>query len=371
MSSINHLMREAMQLMHAGDLQAATRVIQRGLGRDGANVAPDMAGANSSWIDAEYRVVGDNAEAPPREEPTRPDESVRDTPDDGSFTAHRFRCEAGTMHYKLFVPPRLAAGAPLIVMLHGCTQSPDDFARGTRMNVLAREHGYAVAYPAQPRSRNASNCWNWFREGDQQRGSGEPGVIAALTRHLVQEHALDAQRVYAAGLSAGGAMAAVLGGTYPDLYAAIGVHSGLPFGAARDLPSALAAMKQGRGAGSVIAHLVPAIVFHGDRDMTVDRCNGDAVIQQFIGNKAAAHDAMRPAADATVERASPPNGRSYTRSLFRDANGIVIAEHWEVHGGGHAWFGGDPSGTFTDPRGPDASEHMLRFFRGRTRRTMD
>jgi poly(hydroxyalkanoate) depolymerase family esterase len=366
MPDMKHLLREAMQLMRVGDLHAATRVIQRGLDPAVAKTAPPMDDSPPSWIESEYRVLDDDPEAPSGQPHARPSDSS-----DGRFTAHRFHCGAGTMQYKLFVPRNLSPGAPLIVMLHGCTQSPDDFARGTRMNVLAQEHGYVVAYPAQPQSSNPSKCWNWFRSIDQKRGTGEPALIAELTRHLVRERALDARRVYAAGLSAGGAMAAVLGGTYPDVYAAIGVHSGLPFGAARDLPSALATMKQGGAAGCVLSQPVPAIVFHGDRDATVDPCNGDAVVEQFVGNNTAAHGATARVSHASVERGTVPRGRSYTRTLYRNEEDVLIAEHWEVHGAGHAWFGGDRSGTYTDPAGPDASEHMLRFFRACRRTTIN
>jgi len=252
-------------------------------------------------------------------------------------------------------------------MLHGCMQSPDDFARGTRMNVLAQEHGYAVAYPAQAKSKNACKCWNWFRSRDQQRGQGEPAILAALTLHLVKAHGLDERRVYVAGLSAGGAMATVLASTYPDVYAAIGVHSGLPFGVAHDLPSAFAAMKQAAGKldpGLLPARVdpVPAIVFHGDRDTTVDACNGAAVVQQCIGTAGATSNGPTETTRTSVERGVTPGGRSYTRTIFRDAAAGVVAEQWLVHGAGHAWFGGDASGSYTDPAGPDASEHMLRFF---------
>jgi poly(hydroxyalkanoate) depolymerase family esterase len=277
--------------------------------------------------------------------------------EDDTFSTHQFRCAHGTLQYRLFVPSGTPAGAPLLVMLHGCTQSPDDFARGTRMNSIARERGCVVAYPAQAHKKNSSRCWNWFRDGDQQRGRGEPALIASLALHLVEEHRLDARRVYAAGLSAGGAMAAILGATYPDVFAAVGIHSGLPFGAARDLPSALAAMKGG-AAPAPLVQGVPAIVFHGDRDATVDPCNGEAVVAQFTETTGAVRDGLQ----RTVERGSIPGGRGYTRISYRTADGKVMAEHWEVHGAGHAWFGGDPSGSYTDPSGPDASEHMLRFF---------
>jgi poly(3-hydroxybutyrate) depolymerase len=196
-----------------------------------------------------------------------------------------------------------------------------------------------------------------------------------MTRHLVEALRLDERRVYVAGLSAGGAMAAVLGSTYPDVFAAIGVHSGLPFGIAHDLPSAFAAMKQ-RMPMSFAAQLatmgtVPAIVFHGDRDTTVDPCNGAAVIAQFMGPAGSATDAGPDAPRATVERGSVSGGRAYTRTVFTNSEGSSVAEQWIVHGGGHAWFGGDPLGSYTDPSGPDASAHMLRFFSGCARRAVN
>jgi poly(hydroxyalkanoate) depolymerase family esterase len=368
MSNVNRAMQEAMRLMKTGDLQAATQAIQRGLH---GGIEPRYAttqsmgpGMTAADIEGDYRVVPDS--------PNDVTGTVRPTDRNGNKAPdwaclHRFACDAGAMHYKLFIPDGLGdAPRPLIVMLHGCTQSPDDFARGTRMNALAQEHGYVVAYPAQAKSKNASKCWNWFRRQDQQRGRGEPAIIAALTRHLVKAHRLDERRVYAAGLSAGGAMAAVLGSTYPDLYAAIGVHSGLPVGAAHDLPSAFAAMKEGpRGssAGVQTAYRVPAIVFHGDGDTTVDPCNGEAVIAQCIGASASVREyGAAAAACETVERGSIPGGRNYTRTIFTNPDGSAAAEQWVVHGAAHAWSGGDPAGSYTDSTGPDASRHMLRFF---------
>jgi len=368
---MSHTMQEAMRLMQAGDLHAATQAIQRGL-RGGAEPAYattelDALRATAA-IEGQYRVVADSSDEsvqtpgtrePPNHEPSKGPH--------GEFRDHRFTCDAGALRYKLFIPAGLGAvKPPLIVMLHGCTQSPDDFARGTRMNELAQEQGYVVAYPAQAQSKNASRCWNWFRSHDQQRGQGEPAMIAALTRYLVETHGLDERRVYVAGLSAGGAMAAVLASTYPDVYAAIGVHSGLPFGVAHDLPSAFAAMKQGAAISSAAAparmNAVPAIVFHGDRDTTVDPCNGAAVIAQSMGTTASMRDKESDAPPATVERGAVSGGRTYTRTIFTNAEGRVVAEQWVVHGAGHAWFGGNPLGSYTDPFGPDASAHMLRFF---------
>lgn len=276
-------------------------------------------------------------------------------PDGARFEERVFANAAGRRAYKLYVPARYSGEpVPLVVMLHGCTQSPDDFAAGTQMNALAEEEGFLVAYPAQAKSANAQKCWNWFNVSDQQRDGGEPSLIAGITREIMEEFSVEPGRVYVAGLSAGGAAAAIMGAAYPDLYAAVGVHSGLACGAARDVASAFAAMRQGgtpaRGAGRT----VPTIVFHGDGDKTVHPVNGDHVIDQ---SKA------RAELDVSVDRGRSPGGVSYTRTVQADESGHPILEQWVLHGAGHAWSGGSPAGSYTDPRGPDASREMLRFFR--------
>lgn len=278
---------------------------------------------------------------------------------------------AGQLAYHLHVPAASTPEPrPLLLMLHGCTQGADDFARGTAMNRLADAHGVLVAYPEQAAHANASRCWNWFRPQDQGRGAGEPALLAAVVRDVVERHPVHAGRIYVAGLSAGAAMAVVLGQAYPELFAGVGVHSGLPYGSAHDTASALAKMKGGRSGlpglrgratpAAAIARAVPTIVFHGDRDHLVQACNGDEVVHQCL----AAYQAQ-PAAAALkrrTEQGVSPGGRRYTRTVHADAQGQALVEEWTVHGAGHAWSGGSPQGSFTDAAGPDASAAMLRFF---------
>jgi poly(hydroxyalkanoate) depolymerase family esterase len=283
-------------------------------------------------------------------------------PDGAAYLARTFACEAGSRDYKVYVPSSANGRAlPLIVMLHGCTQNPDDFALGTGMNRLAEERGFIVAYPAQPASANPSACWNWFSLAHQMRDRGEPSIIAGVTHAVIAEFSVDPARVYVAGLSAGGAMAAVMSATYPELYAAAGIHSGLAYGAAADLPSALAAM---RGASSPAAAAgksrrkrpqgrVRTIVFHGRNDKTVDPSNAEAILA----------DCLAGLTDPTHQtHEGLAGGRAYKRTVVTDARGVPHLERWAVEGLGHAWSGGSPEGSFTDRQGPDASREMLRFF---------
>jgi poly(hydroxyalkanoate) depolymerase family esterase len=274
----------------------------------------------------------------------------------GHFLARDYSGAAGSRPYKLYVPTGYHGQAvPLIVMLHGCTQSPDDFAAGTRMNQAAEAATCLVAYPGQTQKANMQRCWNWFNEADQGRGHGEPAIIAGITRDIMQTYKVDPARVFVAGLSAGGAQAAIMANAYPDLYAAAGVHSGLACGAAADMPSAMQAMRAGsqaRGTRRATGTVVPTIVFHGDRDTTVSPVNGDQVISDISGA------GLR----TRVERGQAPGGHAYTRTLSSDTDGRVVAEQWLVSGGAHAWFGGSPAGSYTDPQGPDATREMLRFF---------
>jgi poly(hydroxyalkanoate) depolymerase family esterase len=303
-----------------------------------------------------------------------PDRTPNTTGTGGQFISGTYTNQAGTRTYKLYIPTSYHGQAlPLVVMLHGCTQSPDDFAAGTRMNVFAEEQLFFVVYPAQTSGANGSKCWNWFKTADQQRDQGEPALIAGITRQIASSYAVDAQRIFVAGLSSGGAMAAIMAMTYPDLYAACGIHSGLAYGAAHDMPSAFAAMQ---GGGAIVASLrngrivgpgtrvVPLIVFHGDRDTTVNVRNADQVIAQWAQlYTSETPDAARGSQlKATVQRGQAPAGGAYTRAIYPDARGEAIMEQWLVEGAGHAWAGGSPAGSFTDPQGPDATREMVRFF---------
>jgi len=280
----------------------------------------------------------------------------------GRFIAGRHACESGARGYKLYIPAApVAPGTrrPLVVMLHGCTQNPLDFAIGTKMNELAEQHGCLVLYPEQDASANHNRCWNWFEPAHQARGAGEAEIIAGMTRAIVAEHDAEPSQVFVAGMSAGGAMAAILGAAYPELYAAIGVHSGLPAGSARDMITGLQAMKK-PGRGRSLREAVPLIVIHGDADHVVSAANGEAVLQQFVG----AHAGLHPAPLTRASSEQNMGGRRCTRATWHDQEGRPMAEHWTVHGAGHTWSGGCASGSHTDATGPCASSAMLRFFLG-------
>lgn len=276
-------------------------------------------------------------------------------PEGARFEERLYTNQAGSRNYKLYIPSRYCGDQlPLVVMLHGCRQSPDDFAVGTRMNQLAEEKISLIAYPGQAPSANFAKCWNWFSTKNQQRDRGEPSLIAGITRQIMQDFAVDPARVYVAGLSAGGAAAAIMGSAYPDLYSAIGVHSGLACGTAKDLPTAFGAMRQGGMHSLETASCpLPTIVFHGDRDRAVSTVNAEQILAQSGGTAEY---------QATISRGQSAGGISYTRTVQSDDTGRSILEQWQLHGTGHAWSGGSPDGSYTDPRGPDASREMLRFF---------
>ena len=269
-----------------------------------------------------------------------------------------YSCAAGARRYRLYVPASAGDGLEgLIVMLHGCTQNPEDFAAGTSMNALAEEHRLLVVYPAQTNGDNSMSCWNWFRPSDQRRDAGEPAIIAGLTKSIRDEFGVRHDRVYVAGLSAGGAMAAIMGETYPELYAGIGIHSGLAYGSANDVVSAFGAMRgesaiepRRRTSSGAAPRL---IVFHGSADTTVHPANADRIMASHDGVPGQTSRSAQPATGAT---------RGYSKVVTRREDGTRALECWIIDGAQHAWSGGSPAGTYTDPRGPDASAAMVDFF---------
>jgi len=364
-------MRHATQLVRTRGAVAATRFIQ-GLFRpkqaEPTPSSPDIRTADVRTDDSADTIVEVLEPLPAhdlREQPvplTLPSES-------GQFLSQRFSGLAGARNYKLYVPSGYTGTSlPLVVMLHGCTQSSDDFAAGTRVNRWAESKRYLVVYPEQIQRANSHRCWNWFRPVDQQAGRGEPAIIAGIVRQVIDEYQIDARRVYVAGLSAGGAMAAIMGHEYPELFAAVGIHSGLPVGAAHDVASALALMKTAQsmftpvaGTATLTPRAVPVIVLHGDADRTVNPANADRLIENAVKT----HELLNPSSplQTSVETIDAAEGsHAYRRTRHMAVNGTSLIEQWEIHGAGHAWSGGDSGGSYTDARGPDATQAILQFF---------
>ena len=388
--NLQHLMGEATRLVRSGQLADATRAIQQALGGRTGSFGADAATATaplpepavnlaSPWRRAGTPTdVEDAVVTAPRPRPDQGPVAGRPLAEPpGSFTRVAFAhpgARHNPHHYHLYVPPVATAQTPmpLVLMLHGCTQNPVDFATGTGMNAAAAPLNALVLYPEQPHSANPNGCWNWFRPGDQHRGSGEPALLVAMLRDVMARHPVDVERVYVAGLSAGGAMAAVLGREYPDVFAAVGVHSGLQAGAAHNVMGALSAMKSGAKPGpathstgnAAASPPPPLIVFHGDADTTVHAHNAEQLIQAQLAALAGAQGGTQHTVQ-TVHRGESPGGRGYTRTVYArpaEPTGAVVAEHWLLHHTGHAWAGGHASGSHTDPAAVDATAEMLCFF---------
>jgi poly(hydroxyalkanoate) depolymerase family esterase len=390
-------MKDILQLVLSGKLGKAAVRILASLRRDRAAPAPEEKGveaANDSAIDGVATAV-DKArpQLVERENVKGAAKPIAAVPADGGTrvneaspaaptTQHRarrrtgnvqtlsFASPIGAMSYRLYVPDALPGEAPpLLLMLHGCTQNPDDFARGTRMDALAGAKGYLVVYPAQTKSRNLNKCWNWFDPSNHALVVGEAAALAALTEAVAAAHGVDPRRIFVAGLSAGGAMAVNLGVLYPQLFAAVGVHSGLPFGSARDIPSAFVAMQRGgasRAGEQDSKSVVPTIAFYGDADRTVNPANGRAIVNAV--RLAAGDVAANGITDAATDREEVGVVESAIRSVYYRKDGRILAEEWRIPDGGHAWYGGDKRGSFTQPDATDASAHMLAFFSAVTSR---
>ncbi len=288
-------------------------------------------------------------------------------PAQGRMIRDRFAYGVMTRHYRLYCPalPEQRAGQrlPLVVMLHGCRQDPDDFAAGTAMNEAAQRDGFFVLYPAQTRRAHHLGCWNWYRLLHQQRDLGEPGLLAALVRQTMARHPIDPERVFVTGLSAGGAMAAILGEAYPELFSAIAVHAGVPVGLARSAPRAIAVMKRGPIAGiarRAPSHALPLLVVQGMADGVVHPDNAQRLVDDARMGLAARTGPLQAQRETAAD--SGAGGHRWTRETHRDDHGHAWIESWSVDGLAHAWSGGRPTGSYTDPAGPDATAITLRFF---------
>jgi len=288
---------------------------------------------------------------------------------EGRFLTREITTSAGTRKYKIYIPSRYdsAQSYPLVVMLHGCTQDADNIARGTRLNDLAEDRNVLVAYPEQPVSANLMKCWNWYEPGNQKRDTGEPSIIAELTRAILQEYSIDHLRIYVGGVSAGAAMALAVAYAYPELYTAVGTHSGIALGAATSIVEGMGAMQRGAPPATQLPQIakslmgargrfIPAIVFQGGSDRVVNSANARNIVDQHIGTHS------NPAAmELSCEvKGTSEGGYHFTRAIY--GKGDTVVEAWVVDELGHAWSGGSNAGTFTDAKGPDAMREMLRFF---------
>ena len=345
-------LRLAADAARPSRMDAANDLVRRTLARHGLMPGGDGPEATSLLSGDLMRALGGRAAA-------APGAVARLAIADGAeFRNDTFAARSGSRAYRTYVPASAEGQVTgVVMMLHGCTQTPEDFATGTGMNALAESGRFVVIYPEQSRGANAQTCWNWFSKGDQRRDRGEPEILAGMARKVAAEHSVGRERTFVAGLSAGAAMAVILGETYPDVFAAVGAHSGLPFGAASDVPSAFAAMA-GTAAGSAEAPATGSdlrtIIFHGDADRTVHPANGKGI----------ARWADARGAEITQQRDDilTEGGRRVQRRVTINADGITQMEEWTVAGLGHAWSGGKAGGSYTDPAGPDASAEMIRFF---------
>jgi poly(hydroxyalkanoate) depolymerase family esterase len=382
-------MVQALSLTKAGRLAEATELIQRTLRSPSARspfgaasqpppafTVPKSAASTDTHrrnpliaaAKALQRSFGspEGLQLPPQQ---YPDVLLRQGPRSGSLGEgmlldRMYQNDSGARRYKIYVPSDSKQNPPVIVMLHGGTQPVLDYAAGTGMNQLADLHHFLVVYPEQDARANPMRYWNWFRPQDQHAGKGEPSLIAGITQEVIRDYDADPDMIFVAGFSAGAAMATVMAATYPHLYAAAGVHSGLPYGAAHDVPSAFALMRGGglpSRPGSALR--IPLIVFHGDHDEIVNVSNAGDIRQQRVGSDGA----LTAAGGVTATHGQIPGGHAYTQTTYSDDVDVLL-EQWIVHGAGHAWFGGTAGCSYTDPRGPAASAEMVRFFTEHRRR---
>jgi poly(hydroxyalkanoate) depolymerase family esterase len=373
---------KARELTLGGKLMEATLAIQQGLGftqnkthrsssptvsaddegvvdMPQVSAAPGKQPLHASVADVEdvaFREFGFPEEA---DGPAEAADTPVPAPAASSFSPGTFQSGKHSYAYRVFVPSDPRPGLPVVVMLHGCKQDASDFAAGTTMNAVAEREKFIVVYPEQLRQANSMGCWNWFEPAHQARGEGEPAMIAALASHVASLHRADPARIYVAGLSAGGAMAALAGKLYPEVFAAVGVHSGLAPGAARDVSSAFTAMRAGPGKSAAVDAIgLPVIVFQGSGDKTVSPVNAGVIAREEVASWA--RHGLHLSSMRTD--APPHDGRESSIVRWTDPAGKAYVEIWTIQSAPHAWAGGDLAGSFTDPKGPSASEAMFRFF---------
>ena len=294
----------------------------------------------------------------------------------GRFVDGVFTSEAGARRWRLWIPGAYDGRTrlPLVVLLHGCTQDPDDIARGTRVTELADKLNLLVLLPEQPETANPKKCWTWYDAAHQRRDAGEPSLIAGMTRQTLGDWAVDSQRVYITGISAGAAMASVMAIAYADVFAAAGLHSGIPYRAAANVMEGVAAMT--RGASDPVqlattamadmgprARAIPAIIVQGLADAVVKPVNAEHTRDMWLTMNALVRRDAAPAVRPTAEQRSEAGGLGVITSCYPSRQVTTGCEVTTVfvEGLGHAWSGGSKAGTFTDERGPDATDVILKF----------
>ena len=291
----------------------------------------------------------------------------------GTLSSADYTGPEGTQHYELYVPSTYKAGTPmpLVVALHGCTQTGDGFRLLTRWDALAEAKGFIAVFPQQDANSNNQKCWNFFQDAHMHRSGGEPALIAAVTRSIASSYAVDPHRVYATGLSAGGAMASVLAATHPDLFAAIGIGSGCEYAATATCAGYKSAdpVEAGKAAYTEMgprARPMPFIAFQGDKDTTIPPINAEQLVQQWLVTDDLADDGALngslPAVPAKTTDGQAPGGETYTVRNYVDKGSVELAQYWVVHGMGHAWSGGDAAQPYADAAGPDETAAMYEFF---------